>query len=270
MTLGVAVLTTPEDVEFVSDLLWGLGIVALSEHDRPDGRIMLRTSLGEDRKAVETAMSTLPLALDWTFEQIDDAIGTEWRDHVQSIVIGDELEIVPAWIASPPSVTRHRISIEPGSTFGLGDHPTTVGCLHQLVRLARSGDTVLDVGCGSGVLGVAALVMGSSHAVGVDIAPASVGVSEANARRNGVADRWLVTTDSLDTIHQKFDLVFANILAPVLVALSGDLRRLVATNGRLVISGVLDRHHEHVLEALEPMVVVDKIVIDGWATIVLS
>ncbi|MEY4362349.1 MAG: hypothetical protein RL391_1655 [Actinomycetota bacterium] len=270
MTLGITVKTNPADVEYVADLLWGLGASALSEHWQPDGTVILRTSLGEDEGAVTDAVNSLPRSLDWSFEDIDDAVGSEWREHAAPVWISDDLEIVPAWVDGGARRAKQRVLIEPGPTFGLGDHPTTRACLTLLTQLITPETSVLDVGCGSGVLGVTALVLGASRAIGVDISPAAIEVSQENARRNGVAERWLVTTNDLSTIRNRYDLVFANILAPTLVELSDELKRLVGPGGKLVISGVLDGHYSHVVEALEPLRVIDHKVLDGWAAVVLS
>ena len=270
MTLGVAVVTNPADVEFVADLLWGLGVAALSEHWQNDGTVTLRTSLGDNRAAVDEAMASLPVELDWRFEDIDDAIGAEWRSHVAPITVTADLEIVPAWIDSGPSSAGTRVFIEPGATFGLGDHPTTRACLAALADLGVEGRTVLDVGCGSGVLGITALALGATRAVGVDITPAAVEVSTENARRNGVVDRWFATTNELASIRTEYDIVVANILAPTLIELSDELQRLTKSGGVLVISGVLDGHYQHVVEALAPLRVIERRVIDGWAAAILS
>ena len=270
MPLGIAVTTTPTEVEYVADLLWGLGVVALSEHWQSTGVVTLRTSLGDDRAAVTASLNTLPVELDWVFEDIDDNVGTEWRDHVAPVAITPDLAIVPAWIDGSVSSARTKILIDPGPTFGLGDHPTTRACLSLMTSLIEPGTTVIDVGCGSGVLGITALVLGASLAVGVDITPAVLEVSTENARRNGVESKWMVTTNDLTTIANRYDLVFANILAPTLIDLSDELKRLVAPDGRLVVSGVLDGHFDHVLVALEPLRVVDSLMIDGWAAVVLE
>lgn len=270
MTLGIAVVTNPSDVEFVADLLWGLGVSALSEHWQNDGTVTLRTSLGENRSSVIEAITSLPVEVEWRFEDIDDAVGSEWRSHVGPIPVGRDLEIVPAWIeVGSPSVGT-RILIEPGATFGLGDHPTTRACLAVLTDRGVEGRTVLDVGCGSGVLGITALALGAVRAVGVDITPAAVDVSNENARRNGVEDRWFATTNELSSIRTDFDVVLANILAPTLIELSDELKRLTKPGGILVISGVLDGHYEHVLEALAPLRVMERRVIDGWGAAILS
>jgi ribosomal protein L11 methyltransferase len=175
----------------------------------------------------------------------------------------------PAWVPyeAPPGTTV--LHIEPGSTFGMGDHPTTVLSLRAARRLVTPGCTVLDVGCGSGVLAVGACVFGAATAVGIDIAPAAVPVTRENAAANGVDDRVEVSTTGLEEVEGRFDLVLANILAPTLVALAADLQRVVAPGGALVISGVLAGAYDHVLAALAPMQVVHTEELAGWAAVTL-
>ena len=268
MALTIRVSVSVTDVEWVSDLLWGLGVVAIEELPGVDETSTLRTSMGEDREAVRRAMDSLPLALDWSFELVDDRTVDTWRDHVRPFEVGETLLVVPAWNDEPVADgARTRVTIEPGATFGMGDHPTTRGCLELLERTNVRGLSVLDVGCGSGILGIVALMRGARLAHGVDINPASVEVSRFNADLNGVGDRWTV---SQEHPHDEHDLVLANILAPVLIDLSEEITRRVSATGVLILSGVLDGRYEHVLEEYSDFVVSDRLVIDGWASLMLT
>jgi ribosomal protein L11 methyltransferase len=129
---------------------------------------------------------------------------------------------------------------------------------------------VLDVGCGSGVLAVGACVLGASEATAIDISPASVPTTEANAAVNGVAGRVRASITPLSQIERTYDIVVANILAPVLIDLSDDLRRVVAPSGVLIISGVLVGHHQHVEEALRPLRTKSVTTHEGWAALTLA
>jgi ribosomal protein L11 methyltransferase len=171
--------------------------------------------------------------------------------------------VCPAWVPyEGPGTVLH---IEPGATFGMGDHPTTILCLRAVRRLMCPGDTVLDVGCGSGVLAIAAMKLGASRVVGIDIAHAAVPVTLDNAARNGVVVD--VSTTALADVDHHFDLVLANILAPALIALAPHLRRV--SGSTLVISGILEDTYQHVLEALAPMQVAEVDTLDGWAAVTL-
>jgi ribosomal protein L11 methyltransferase len=195
------------------------------------------------------------------------------------VPIGSDLVVVPSWIESPddldPSVT-HIISIEPGATFGLGDHPTTRASLQLLRSRITPQSTILDVGCGSGILGIAALKLGARQARGIDINPASDVVSRVNAQSNGVAAQWQVRITELDDgvadelIHEfpkGFEVITANILAPVLISLAPQFLQLLSPQGTLIISGVLSGHFDHVCSALAPLVIVDECNIEGWSAV---
>jgi ribosomal protein L11 methyltransferase len=271
VTRGLRIDTTPEEVEVVSDRLWALGATAISEEWRNDGTVVLRTSLGDDRELVASLIARELPDVVWVEEDIDLSVADTWKEHVSIVGVTGDLWIRPAWIdtfdaPAPPGATV--ISIDPGPTFGLGDHPTTRGSLQLLASVMAPGSTVLDVGCGSGVLGITALVLGAHRAVGTDITPAAIEISRANAAANGVADRWWVSLEPLEVFGEPFDVVVANILAPTLIELSEQLRRLA---GRyLIVSGVLDGHDAHVHRALDPLVEVKRVVIDGWATSLLT
>ncbi|MEN9803608.1 MAG: ribosomal protein methyltransferase [Actinomycetota bacterium] len=270
MTRGLRIDTTPSDVEVVSDRLWAFGATAISEEWRNDGTVILRTALGEDRDLVASLLKReLPDAV-WIEEEIDLSVADTWKDHVSVVEATDRLWVRPAWIGTattsvPSGVSV--ISIDPGPTFGLGDHPTTRGSLQLLSDVVADDSTILDVGCGSGVLGIAALVLGARRAVGTDITPAAIETSLNNAEVNGVADRWSVTLEPLEVFGEPFDVVVANILAPTLIELSEQLRRLAGRH--LIVSGVLNGHDAHVHQALEPFVEVHRVVIDGWASSLL-
>ena len=277
MTLSVVVRTTPTEVEFVSDLLWSLGVVAIEEHWDPDGIVRLQTSLGDDIKVVEQAMKSLHVELDWSTVIVNDAVANKWREFARPTMIGERIVIAPAWcddrevaevvasLAYPDQAIV--IPIEPASTFGMGDHPTTMTSLLMIEKYVKPGDVVIDVGCGSGVLGIGALRLGAVRAVGMDINPSCVAVSQENARLNHVDDRWTVTTEPVAVIGFPADIVVANILAPALIELSDELKRLTKPDGLLVISGVLTEHYEHVAQVLMPLQECDRIEYGGWAAV---
>jgi ribosomal protein L11 methyltransferase len=277
MTLSVVIRTTPTEVEFVSDLLWSLGVVAIEEHWDPNRVVRLQTSLGDDVEVVNQAMNSLPVVLDWSTTTVNETVANTWREFAQPTVIGRRIVIAPVWcaeqevaeaVASLPDPNQAMvISIEPASTFGMGDHPTTMSSLLMIEKYLKSDDVLIDVGCGSGVLGIGALRMGASRAIGMDINPSCVPVSQENARLNQVGDRWSVTTEPVAVIGFPANIVVANILAPALIELSGELKRLTRPDGVLIISGVLAEHYEHVAKALEPLHEFDRIEHGGWAAV---
>lgn len=259
----LVVTVAAEDVELASDALWGLGVVAVEE--RADGdEVELWTSLGDDADT-----GTLP-DLPWParFVEVDPSVADTWREFATPVEVEPGFVVQPAWVSFTPDPGTTVLVIEPGATFGMGDHPTTRLCLAATRRLTRPGDSVLDVGCGSGVLAIGAMRFGAARAVGIDIAPAAVPTTLANAAANGV--RVEVSTTPLEEMDGRYGLVLANILAPALVALAPHLRRVLAEGGHLVVSGILADRHQHVLEALAPLRVVRTDELDGWAAVTLT
>jgi len=222
-------------------------------------------------------LKSLRVELDWSTTTVNDAVANKWREFAQPTMIGERIVIAPVWcddreVAEVVASLVHPgqaivIPIEPASTFGMGDHPTTMSSLLMVEKYVKLGDVVIDVGCGSGVLGIGALRLGAVRAIGMDINPSCVAVSQENARLNRVDDQWSVTTEPLAVIGIPADIVVANILAPALIELSSELKRLTKPDGLLVISGVLSEHYEHVAQALKPLQECDRIEYGGWAAV---
>jgi ribosomal protein L11 methyltransferase len=280
-TLGLVVHAHPSDAELAADALWALGVVALEERAGDGDIVQLWTSLGDDRRAVDQALSDssmLPVDCTWTFVELDESVADTWRDFAEPTWVEPDLVVVPAWrpfdIGQAAGADVVVVSIEPGATFGAGDHPTTVLSLRALHRQLggphTAAATVLDVGCGSAVLAIAAVRLGATSAVGIDISPASVTIGADNARRNGVQAAVAVSTLPLGRVTGTFDIVVANILAPVLIELADDLIRVTAADGVLIISGVLATRFDHVVAALAPLTVVQVDEMDGWAAVTLT
>ncbi|MFM2183160.1 MAG: hypothetical protein RJB61_1454 [Actinomycetota bacterium] len=260
--------------ELAADALWSLGVAAVEERAVGASTVELWTSIGEGDPdgsgASRTAAALGPHGWEWHFVEVDDSVAHTWRAFARPVEAAPGLVIAPAWLPAAASAGSGDaactvIAIEPGAAFGLGDHPTTRLGVRGLAGYVRDGDSVLDVGCGSGVLSVVALRLGARCATAVDIADAAVEATLHNARLNGVEID--ASTMPLAEIGGVYDVVVANILAPVLVDLAPDLRRV--TGRVLILSGVLDGRFDHVVEALAPMEVVDVEVLEGWASVVL-
>ena len=264
---GVRIEVGSDDVEIVSDVLWSLGATAVSEEWRPGDVVVLRTSFGGDDERIDRLLAERLPNVAWSHEDLDVDVAETWKRFAEPTAIGDRLWIRPSWNDTPLPDDAVVVSIDPGATFGMGDHPTTRGCLALLADSIVAGESVLDVGCGSGVLGIGALVLGAGTALGVDITPACLETSRANAERNDVSDRWWVTTEPVETIGRRYDTVVANILAPVLIDLAPHLMRLSAR--RIIVSGLLESREGHVVESLAPFVESRRVVVDGWVSIEL-
>ncbi len=199
-----------------------------------------------------------------------------WKFAYRPIAVGERLMIVPAWLENPDP-QRIPLLLDPGMAFGTGTHPTTQMCLAEVERLVQPGITVLDVGCGSGILSIAALKLGAARALGVDTDPQAVAVAQENAARNGVAAGFQAATGSVEALRQpplgpaQAPLVLANILAPVLVRLldESDLAALIAPGGHLVLSGILEDQAAEVAAAAERhgLVIAHRRQMEDWVTL---
>ena len=195
-----------------------------------------------------------------TYKQIADQNWMEaWKQYYKPILTGKRLLILPAWMQSPEP-ERVAIKIDPGMAFGTGTHPTTQLCL-ELMEVFVGADgrpplQVIDVGCGSGILSIAALKLGAKKVLGVDIDAESVKNSRENANTNGVGDEFILGVGSVQEIRDgkfpftKAPLVVANILAPVIVRLfDAGLAELIDENGAIILSGILQDQEHNVIEA---------------------
>jgi ribosomal protein L11 methyltransferase len=172
----------------------------------------------------------------------------EWMDNFSPIQCGDRLWIVPSWLEAPVA-SAINLKLDPGLAFGTGTHPTTYLCLKWMDKHIEDGDLILDFGCGSGILGLAGILLGAEHMDGIDIDPQAITATRNNAETNVInASKFHVTTDSED-LADEYDTVIANILAGTLVDLSTLILSKLKTRGHLVLSGILDHQAETVIEA---------------------
>ncbi|RZU36838.1 [LSU ribosomal protein L11P]-lysine N-methyltransferase [Fluviicoccus keumensis] len=180
-----------------------------------------------------------------------------WMDHYHPMCFGDRLWVVPSW-TPPPRPDAINLLLDPGLAFGTGTHATTALCMEWLDKLDLQGKTVIDYGCGSGILAVAALLLGARQAWCVDIDPQALQATRDNAERNGVADR-LTTYFPDDMPHVEADVVVANILAGPLAELAPVLAQLTTKNGDLAVSGIITTQVEDLQKAYSPWFSLDTL-----------
>lgn len=192
----------------------------------------------------------------------------EWMQHFQPMRFGKKLWVCPSWL-EPPHAGAVNLLLDPGLAFGTGTHPTTAMCLRQLDSMPLRGQTVVDYGCGSGILAVAALKLGAAHALGVDNDPQALTASAENRRRNGVQQTQLKVALPQQVVMadwgQQADLVVANILSGPLIELSDTLIAFLKPGGDLLIAGLLGSQAETLAAHYTPVIqlsVVDQQ--DDW------
>jgi ribosomal protein L11 methyltransferase len=171
-----------------------------------------------------------------------------WMDRYQPIKVGRGLWICPSW-CTPPEPDAVNIILDPGLAFGTGTHATTALCLQWLSEQNLRAKDVIDYGCGSGILAIAALKLGARHAVATDLDPQALAVTRENAVRNGVADRLQVCEPATLPETTNADVVVANILAGALVELAPRLTALTRAGGQLALSGIMSHQAEEVRAA---------------------
>jgi ribosomal protein L11 methyltransferase len=233
----------------------------------PTGPITVRAylevndQLEETRQKLEESLFYLgmirPLPAP-AYKQIADQNWMEaWKQYYKPILIGERLLILPAWMESP-NPERIAIKIDPGMAFGTGTHPTTQLCLELMEKVfdERQMSNVIDVGCGSGILSIAAIKLGAKTVLGVDIDAESIKNSRENADTNGVGEELILGMGSVNEIlegrfaFRKATLVVANILAPVIIRLfDAGLADLIEESGSIVLSGILYEQEQSVIEA---------------------
>jgi len=193
-------------------------------------------------------------------EQLEDKDWErEWMENFHPMKFGERLWICPSW-REVPEPDAINVMLDPGLAFGTGTHPTTSLCLEWLESLDLPGKTVIDFGCGSGILAIAAIKLGAEKVIGIDIDPQALLASKDNAQRNGVADQLEVYLPQDQPEGLVADVVVANILAGPLRELSGIIKSLVKPNGELAMSGVLDTQAEDVANYYRDELQIDPIV----------
>lgn len=233
--------------------LWRLSrVVALFE---PDGDIAERIAVALRETGIEEAPDI----------DITEVAEQDWVRLTQSqfdpIRITDRLWIVPSW-HSAPDPAAINLELDPGLAFGTGSHPTTHLCLEWLCDTVQGGERVLDYGCGSGILALAAAKLGARDVLGVDIDERAIEAATDNAARNNVGLRLALSTHAL---NETFDIVVANILTNPLCVLAPLLAARVAAGGRIALSGVLASQAAQVIAAYAPQVaLVVGATRDGW------
>lgn len=267
------------------DLLTGLGVLGLVIEDENDlddfiangrkywdyidedfiaarrGVHLVKFYLSDDddgRARLEELMPDLAGYTVQTRTVCDEDWENNWKQYYHATDIGERLVIVPQWEQAPGGTERVPVRMNPGLIFGTGSHPSTRMCLEQLQQYAPR--RVLDLGCGSGILAIASLLLGAEYALGCDIDEKAPGVAGENAALNGIAgERFRVCCGDVlsdrrlraEIGGEGFDLIFANIVADVIIALVNDAAGWLAPGGNFVCSGIIDGREDEVRAAIQ-------------------
>lgn len=200
-----------------------------------------------------------------------------WKQYFKPLTVGERLVIKPSWEEYDPTDGRTVLEIDPASSFGTGQHNTTQLCLELIEKNLRDGDRVLDLGCGSGILSIAAVLLGADSATAVDISQNSVETAKENASKNNIpTEKYtaycgdIISDNALvEKIGGGFDIIAANIVADVLIAMSLIFERFLKKGGRLILSGIITERADEVIEAVKSKgyTLVELREKDGWAAV---
>lgn len=280
----VTLSTTEQSAEHLSSTLMDLGALSISMEDEGDQplfepkpgetpiwhstRLIALFEQDVDLAAVREELGTLCSQHDFTGWQVDpiedQAWERAWLEHFRPMLFGKRLWIIPTGFETPQDPDAVCVNLDPGLAFGTGTHPTTALCLEWLDGQTLTNKTIIDFGCGSGILGIAALRLGAARCIAVDIDTQALLATDDNAEKNGVSGliEGCLPND-LKAIEA--DIVLANILANPLIELAPKLAGLVKQGGHIALSGILREQAESVRTAYEPFFRMDEPVFqDDW------
>lgn len=284
--IQLKISATEETAEAISDMLSGNGAQAVTFQDAQDqpiyeplpGEVKLWqqtivTGLFDAEHNMDRVLHNLSqskiLQKDFTYklDQLEDKDWErEWMENFHPMQFGQRLWICPSWkpVPDPDAV---NILLDPGLAFGTGTHPTTAMCLEWLDGLDLTGKTVVDFGCGSGVLAVAALKLGASRVIGIDIDPQAIIASEDNAKRNGVEGQLELYLPENQPQFEA-DVVVANILAGPLKSLSEVILGYCKPGGKIALSGILETQVDDISQCYAKTITLDQPGLqEGWARV---
>ena len=268
--------------DYIDDDLMGLSqcetciTVYLPDNNQGKDMLLAIRSMLTELKANDTDNSYGRLVAELSSIREEDW-ANNWKKYFKPIEIGEKLIIKPSWENCSNDDNRKILEIDPASSFGTGQHHTTRLCLELLEKSLNQGDRVLDMGCGSGILSIGAMLLGAENAVAVDIEENASVTAMENALKNNIPKEKYTTyfgnilTDSklADKIDSKYDIIVANIVADVLIAMKDYFVRYIKNNGILIVSGIITERMDEVINAIssvgfEMLEVNTK---EGWAAV---
>jgi ribosomal protein L11 methyltransferase len=304
----ISIHTTAEAVDAVSNILYEMGangvviedpevlhrnwdtpygeIYQLSPDDFPTEGVFVKAYLPADSASLSSLLEELKEQLHvLTSYGLDVGKGTvavndvhedewahAWKKYYKPVYVSERITIKPVWEEyTPKSADEFIIEMDPGMAFGTGTHPTTILCLRALEKYLQPGDRVYDVGTGTAILSIAAVKLGASHVLAMDLDEVAVRSAQANTELNQVSERITVKQNNLlDGIEEQVEVVVANILAEVIVRFTDDVHRVLRPDGVFIASGIIQAREADVKIAMAKsgLEVIETVTIDDWVAIV--
>jgi len=260
-------------------------IYALNEEDFPKDGVIVKAYLSESSFLNETVEEIKAAITNLTNFNIDigenvvsivevneEDWATAWKQYYHPVKISERFTIVPTWEQyTPVSTDELIIELDPGMAFGTGTHPTTVMCLQGLEKVIKEGDTVVDIGTGSGVLSIGAALLGAKNVHALDLDEVAVRSAQENVALNKVEDKVAVFHGNLlDTVKEPADVVVANILAEIIMSFTDDAFTIVKPGGLYVTSGIIGAKRDDVKVALEAsgFMIEEVLLMEDWVAII--
>lgn len=302
----ISIHTTHEAVEAIANLLHEAGangvviedsemldrdwespfgeVYQLSPEDFPEEGVIIKAYLPMNSYLMETveeikmAINNL-LTYDINIGSIKVSISeiheedwsSAWKKYYKPVKISDRIVITPTWEEVEPAKNQLVIELDPGMAFGTGTHPTTVMCIQALEKVMKGNEEMIDVGCGTGVLSIAAAKLGAKKVLALDLDEVAVKSAKLNIKINHVDSIVEVKQNNLlDHIVQKVDLITANILAEVILRFTDDVARILKPNGVFIASGIIQAKEDLVKEALEreAFIIEEKLIQEDWVAFI--
>jgi ribosomal protein L11 methyltransferase len=306
--IEITITTKTESVEAISYMLTDVGITGIMIDDPKDILLQDKDETAWDyveeellqNKDPETVFMTVYLPENMNYQEkiqeikerlqhigsfLDIGKGTveinnideeewahSWKKYYKPLKVGKSIIIKPSWEQYEPANEDEKIiEMDPGMAFGTGTHETTSMCIELLEKCINNKEEVLDIGCGSGILGIAAAKLGAKHVIGVDLDTGAVKVAKENVRRNQLEDKVEIRHGNLlDVVEEKGDIVVANIIADIIIQLSQVVPRFLKTQGYFISSGIIRDRLDEVKQSIEqgPFEILEVKEKGEWAAIV--
>ncbi len=284
---AIAVMTVPygiyiEDYSQLEAEAWEIAHIDLIDEDllkknRDESIIHIYIEEGNNPAEAVSFISDRLNAEKIHFSLETDGVSSDdwadkWKAFFKPQPIGERLFVRPIWVDEYDSGDRAVLNIEPGAAFGTGTHETTRLCLETLDKIIKEGDTVLDIGCGSGILAISAMLLGAKEGFGVDIDPLAVKIAAENGKMNNFTEPQLqfVCGDLADKVTKKYDVVVANIVADIIILFSTQVRAFMKPGAKFIASGIIDSRADEVVFALQNagLNVKERIEENGWVCLI--